>query len=154
LKDYGGIKMIKMENFNGLCFKSFEESDVEILAPLFKRAFDRDSQIHLGTDGGPDGYEDGSFLKRWYLTNKDGAYSVYKENSPIGGINVFINAKKNEGFLGNIFIDPDYEDKGIGVICWNFIEQKYPQIRKWNTETPKFSRRNHHLYVNKCGFKI
>jgi GNAT superfamily N-acetyltransferase len=143
-----------MEKFGGLIFKPFEENDVELLAQMFKKAFDKDSQIHLGEDGGPPGYEDGSFLRQWYLKNNGGAYSIHKENVPIGGINVFVNMEKQEGFLGNVFIDPDYEDKGLGVVCWKFIEQKFPEIKIWRTETPKFSRRNHHFYVNKCGFKI
>ena len=40
------------------------------------------------------------------------------------------------------------------LIIWNYIEQKYPQTKKWITDTPGFSYRNHHFYVNKCGFKI
>jgi predicted acetyltransferase len=143
-----------MENYNGLGFRQFEETDVQLLIPIMKRAFDKDAQIHLGTDDGPDGYDNGDFLKKWYLTNKKGAFVVYKDNIPIGGLNVFVNIQKREGFLGNMFIDSDYENKGIGVICWKFIEQKFSQIKIWKTETPKFSTRNHHFYVNKCGFKI
>jgi len=143
-----------MDRYEGLMFKPFEGTDVKILTPIFKRAFDKDSQIHLGINGGPEGYENGDFLVKWYLTNNNGAFTVLKENTPIGGINIFINLDKKEGFLGNIFIDPDYEDKGIGVICWKYIEHKFPEMEKWFTETPKFSIRNHHFYVNKCGFKI
>jgi GNAT superfamily N-acetyltransferase len=147
-------RKMEMENFCGLNFKPFKENDVERFAPIFKRAFDKDSQIHLGYDGGPDGYEDGEFLRKWFLGNNGGAYAVYKDNIPVGGINVFVNKEKEEGFLGNIFIDPDYEDKGIGRLCWQFIEQRFPEIKTWRTETPKFSKRNHHFYVNKCGFKV
>jgi len=143
-----------MEKYEYLSFKPFEESDIETLSPLMKRAFDKDSQIHLGIDGGPDGYENGNFLKKWYLSNKNGAFAIYKDDKPIGGINVFVNIQKKEGFLGNMFIDVEYEDKGIGVLCWKFIEEKFPQIKTWFTETPKFSKRNHHFYVNKCGFMI
>ena len=144
-----------MENFGGLSFKGFEDNDVECFTKIMKRAFDKDSQIHLvGEEGGPDGYDNGDFLRKWYLTNKNGAFAVYKNNIPIGGINVFVNFQKKEGFLGNMFIDSDHEDKGIGVICWKFIEQKFPQIKIWFTETPKFSKRNHHFYVNKCGFVV
>ncbi|GAA0071155.1 hypothetical protein UT300003_26790 [Clostridium sardiniense] len=37
---------------------------------------------------------------------------------------------------------------------WKYIESKYPNTKKWTTETPGFSKRNHNFYVNKCGFKI
>ncbi len=143
-----------MENFGGLSFKKFVEDDVSLFTQMFKKAFDKDYQIHLGKNGGPDGYENGSFLREWYLNKDATAFAVFKDNKPIGGINVFINTKTNENFLGNIFLDPDIQDKGIGSIMWKFIEQKFPETKKWMTDTPGFSHRNHHFYVNKCGFKI
>ena len=144
-----------LEHYNGLSFRNIIENDIECLSKIMKRAFDKDTQIHLNEDeGGPDGYDNGEFLKKHYLTNKNGAFVVYRENTLIGGINVFINSHKKEGFLGNMFIDSESEDKGNGVICWNYIEHKFPEIKTWKTETPKFSKRNHHFYVNKCGFMI
>ncbi|MDR2545960.1 MAG: GNAT family N-acetyltransferase [Lachnospiraceae bacterium] len=146
--------MNNIEIFEGMEFRAFDDTDVKTFTPIFRRAFDNDSQMHLNVCGGPDGYKDGRFLKQWYLANRNGAFAVYKKNTPIGGINVFVDLQKKEGFLGNIFIDTDYEDSGIGALCWKFIEYKFPQIKTWFTETPKYSTRNHHFYVNKCGFKI
>jgi N-acetylglutamate synthase-like GNAT family acetyltransferase len=51
-------------------------------------------------------------------------------------------------------VDPDLQDKGNGLIIWKYIEQKFPETKIWKTETPGFSLRNHHFYVNKCGFKV
>jgi hypothetical protein len=144
-----------MENFGGLSFRKFEKNDIECFAPIMKRAFDKDTQIHLGEgEGGPDGYENGDFLKKWYLHKNATAYAVYKDGKPIGAINLFINPKTNENFLGNVFVDTNIQDKGIGLIIWKYIEQKFPETKVWRTETPGFSIRNHHFYVNKCGFKI
>jgi GNAT superfamily N-acetyltransferase len=143
-----------MEKFGGLDFKKFEENDVGVFTEMFKKAFDKDSQIHLGRDGGPPGYENGNFLKEWFLHNSASAYAVFKDGKPIGGVNVFINNETHENFLGNIFVDPDLQNKGFGLIIWNYIEHKYPETKKWITDTPGFSYRNHHFYVNKCGFKI
>ena len=56
--------------------------------------------------------------------------------------------------LTNIFIDPDYENQGVGRKVWNMIENLYPDTEVWETETPIFSSRNHNFYVNKCGFHI
>jgi hypothetical protein len=71
---------------------------VGLFIEMFKKAFDKDSQIHLGKNGWPDGYEDGSFLRQWYLKNNGGAFSIYKNNVPIGGINVFVNIQKKKAF--------------------------------------------------------
>ena len=143
-----------MENFNGLMFKNFNENDIECFSKIMKRAFDKDSQIHLNIEeGGPDGYNDGTFLKKWYLHKNATAYVVYKSNIPIGAINVWIN-KNNENFLGNTFVDPNFQNQGNGLIIWKFIERKFSETKIWKAETPGFSYRNHNFYVNKCGFKV
>jgi len=54
-----------METFENLVFEDFKESDVEILTPIMKGAFDRDMHIHTGEpEGGPPGYDNGSLLRK------------------------------------------------------------------------------------------
>ena len=142
-----------MESFDGLNFRKFEEKDVNSFKQMFKNAFDKDSQMHLGENCGPDGYEDGDFMKKWYLHKDVTSYAIFRENTPIGGIALWIN-KNNENYLGNVFVDPDLQNKGIVLMIWKYIEQKYPNTKIWRTDTPGFSTRNHYFYVNKCSFKI
>jgi GNAT superfamily N-acetyltransferase len=148
-----------MEYFEGLQFRDFEETDIAPFTRIMKRAFDEDTRRHLGEEsGGPPGYDNGDFLRKWALDKGSTAYTIFKEDAaigvvPIGVIIVWINSN-NENFLGTIFLDPDYQDQGIGSSVWRFIEHRYPETRVWRTETPGFSKRNHHFYVNKCGFKI
>jgi hypothetical protein len=143
-----------VKTFDGLLFEKFCEQDVEILTPIMKRAFDEDAKRHLNEDhGGPDGYDTGEFLRKWALHPDSHAYKISQSTKPIGAIIVWIN-NKYENFLGNMFIDPDLQDKGLGTIVWRFVESEYPDTVIWRTETPGFSKRNHHFYVNKCGFKI
>jgi len=143
-----------MEYFAGLQFRDFEETDVTRFTGIMKRAFDEDARRHLGEEsGGPPGYENGDFLREWALHKDSTAYAIFKEDVPIGVSIVWIN-DNHENFLGNIFVDPDFQDKGIGLSIWRFIEQQYPETKVWRTETPGYSKRNHNFYVNKCGFKI
>jgi ribosomal protein S18 acetylase RimI-like enzyme len=143
-----------VEVYGGLQFERFTEEDVDILTPIMKRAFDEDTQRHLNQPtGGPDGYDNGDFLREYALNPASQAYKVSKEGKPIGAVIVWIK-ENNVNFLGNIFIDPEFQDKGLGLIIWKFIESKYPDTVKWYTDTPGFSRRNHNFYVNKCGFKV
>jgi len=143
-----------MELFNGLGFELMTESDVESLTPIMKRAFDEDTKRHLGKDsGGPPGYDNGDFIQKWYFKGKTKPHKVTKDGALIGAICVWIY-EGGENYLGNMFVDPLCQDKGLGVIIWNYIEQKYPETKRWRTDTPGFSRRNHNFYVNKCGFKI
>lgn len=59
-----------------------------------------------------------------------------------------------ENYLGNMFLDVQYQDSGYGTIIWKYIENKFPNTRVWKTDTPGFSKRNHNFYINKCGFKL
>lgn len=119
-------------------FGKMTEKDITSLVKIMKRAFDYDSQIHLGKEtGGPPGYDDGTFLSKWGLDKKATSYCIYLNDVLIGGTILWIN-DSNENFLGSLFIDPDYEDKGIGTRIWSEIEDMYPNTRAWSTETPIF----------------
>lgn len=143
-----------MEAYGGLQFERFTKEDVNILTPIMKSAFDEDTQRHLNQPtGGPDGYDNGDFLRKYALNPASQAYKISKNGKPIGAVIVWIR-ENNVNFLGNIFIDPKLQDKGLGLIIWEFIESKYPDTVKWYTDTPGFSKRNHNFYVNKCGFKV
>lgn len=136
-------------------FKSLIEEDIEKLAPMMKRAFDYDSKIHLGEEeGGPDGYDNGDFLRKWGLNKDSTAFTVSDDGKMIGAVILWINEKTKENMLGNIFFDVSCQNKGYGEAVWKMIEEMYPDTKIWRTETPGFSRRNHYFYVMKCGFKI
>lgn len=135
-----------------LRLEKFKESDVYTLAPIMKEAFDEDSFIHLGTTGGPDGYDDGSFLRKWFLHKNATAFCVYDDDELIGGVNLWIK-NSNVNYLGCMFIAKKYENCGIGAKVWKMVEETFPETKIWRTETPIFSHRNHNFYINKCGFK-
>lgn len=143
-----------MDIYQGVRFEKVTEDDVLKMTEVMKRAFDEDTRRHLGEEcGGPPGYDNGDFINKWYLNSGSESFKILIDDILIGGINVFIN-ENNENYLGNIFLDPLYQDKGYGRIIWRYIEQKYPDTKKWTTDTPGFSKRNHNFYVNKCGFKV
>jgi ribosomal protein S18 acetylase RimI-like enzyme len=143
-----------MKTFEDLQFEEFREADVEVFIEIMKRAFDEDAKRHLNEEfGGPPGYDNGEFLRRWALDKNSQSFKVLKDAKPIGLFIVWIN-DNNENFLGNMFIDPEFQDQGFGTKVWRFIESEYPDTIIWRTETPGFSKRNHNFYVNKCGFKI
>jgi len=135
-------------------FVPFQESDIAILTPVMKRAFDADAQFHLGHDGGPPGYDDGSFLRQWALHSKATAFRLNSGNQPVGAVILWIDRKTQINMLGCIFLDPVFQHSGMGTAIWRKIETMYPETKEWRTETPGFSRMNHHFYVNKCGFQI
>ena len=118
------------------------------------RAFDDDTKRHIGDEkGGPDGYDNGEFIKKWALNSPSQSFKILINDRIIGSVILWIN-EDGKNFLDNIFIDPILHNKGIGLKVWKYIESQYPNTKKWMTETPGFSKRNHNFYVNKCGFKI
>ncbi len=144
-----------MKEYKGLKFETLAETDIELLTPIMTRAFDEDARIHLNeAKGGPDGYDNGDFLRKYGLSKESEAYKISSGEETIGCVIVWINKDTNINALGNVFIDTNVQNKGIGKVIWEFIEQEYPETKKWYTDTPAFSKRNHHFYVNKCGFHI
>jgi GNAT superfamily N-acetyltransferase len=135
-------------------FMKVTKDDINPLTLIMRRAFDEDTKRHLGKEaGGPPGYDNGEFISKWYIQSGADAYKVLYNGKLIGGFNIF-HGRDSSYFLGNIFIDPKVQDQGIGTQIWHRIEKMYPDAKKWGTETPGFSKRNHNFYVNKCGFCI
>ena len=132
--------------------KEFTINDIGTLSLIMKDAFNCDSRMHLNKDDGPEGYDDGSFINKWFLLDSASPYTIWYDNKLIGAINLFINNETNINFLGCIFIDPRYENLGLGTKVWKIVESMYPNTKVWKTETPLFSTRNHNFYINKCGF--
>ncbi|MBU3201936.1 GNAT family N-acetyltransferase [Clostridium estertheticum] len=144
-----------MKTYKDLVFEEINEEDISILTPIMKRAFDEDTCIHLGKEcGGPPGYDNGDFLRQFALHKDSTSYKISMNGKVIGAIILWINNSSNQNFLGNVFIDNELENKGIGKKVWGFVELEFPNTEIWKTETPIFSRRNHNFYVNKCGFHV
>lgn len=138
----------------GLRLEVFTEDDILEMAPIMKRAFDKDTYIHLGEkEGGPTGYEDGSLLRKLGLHKDSIGLKIMLDHKMIGGAIIWIK-ENQENLLDILFIDDAYENKGIGVKVWQLIEARYPNTKKWYLDTTSYSRRNHYFYVNKCGFHI
>ena len=137
------------------CFTPLREQDIEALTPIMRRAFDEDTRLHLGLPaGGPQGYDDGSFLRRYGLHPGATAYCIHAQGRLAGGVILWINDTDHCNTLGNLFLDPELQNRGLGTQVWREIERMFPDTLLWNTETPIYSHRNHNFYVNKCGFHI
>lgn len=135
-----------------ISFRLMEESDIPDLTQIMKRAFDDDAQKHLGQEsGGPPGYDNGDFFRQWLLPYEESVgYKVLVGDDLIGGIIVWILPKAHN-ILGTIFVDPGFQDKGVGQRTWTYIEETHPDTKSWRLGTPTWAIKNHHFY-EKCGF--
>jgi GNAT superfamily N-acetyltransferase len=143
--DDGGLKLSVAE---------ITKADLPELTRVMTRAFDDDSRKHLGKErGGPEGYDDGGFFRKWLFGQKltDG-YKALHAGRIVAAAIVWILPKR-DNILGNIFVDPDFQDRGVGTRFWRWIEQRYPTAKSWRLTTPEWAVKNHHFYEAKCGFR-
>jgi GNAT superfamily N-acetyltransferase len=136
-----------------LSFQEMVEEDIPLVTPIMKRAFDDDARKHLGKEsGGPPGYDDGEFFRTWLLPYQESVgYKILAGETIIGALIVWI-LPESHNILGTIFIDPSYQDIGVGQRTWRFIEEQYPETKSWRLATPTWAKKNHHYYA-KCGFQ-
>ncbi|MBQ5969049.1 MAG: GNAT family N-acetyltransferase [Clostridia bacterium] len=80
------------------------------------------------------------------------AYRILLNGAAVGG--AVVHVKQDRGELGLLFVAPHCHSRGVGIAAWRAIEQRYPDVRVWETYTPYFETRNIHFYVNRCGFHI
>lgn len=99
--------------------------------------------------------EDGEIISQKTIeTSIDGgtAYRIVQNGKKVGGL--VVNVKGCREDLELLFVTPKAHSKGIGYAAWCAVEEKYPQVKIWETCTPYFEKRNIHFYVNRCGFHI
>lgn len=134
-----------------LQFERMTEEDIPELTEIMTRAFDDEAQRFQGIPkGGPPGYDTGEFLQKWAFDEGGLGWKIIADGKTVGAFILFINPRK-DCWLGNIFVDPDYQNKNIGTRSWEFIEDTYPDAKTWNLNTPAWATRNHHFY-EKLGF--
>jgi GNAT superfamily N-acetyltransferase len=136
-----------------LSYAEITEADVSELTGVMTRAFDDDSQRHLGQPrGGPPGYDNGDFFRTWLFPYKESVgFKILANGKIIGALIVWILPGGHNN-LGAMFVDPPYQDQDVGTRAWQFVEAIYPGTKSWTLETPAWATRNHGFY-EKLGFR-
>jgi GNAT superfamily N-acetyltransferase len=129
-------------------FERARPGDADALALASERAFHSD--IHCGAPGigGPPGYDSAEWQRRMMRLAQ--YYKILADDQIIGGIIVFRKGTR-EYELGRIFVDPDFQNQGIGTQAFEFLWEEFPLAKKWILETPAWNRRTRHFY-RKVGF--
>jgi len=130
-------------------FEKAALEDAQALTDVQVRTFDDDSRRFGGqASGGPPGYDSVDW-QIWAM--RRGIYfKILDDDQIIGGIILF--DMRNRHFnLGRIYLDPAYQGRGIGTQAIEFIEDRYPHVKKWTLDTPGWATRNQHFY-EKLGY--
>ncbi len=129
-------------------FAKATPDDAKILALISKRAFDNDVLYGAPGPGGPPGYGSDLWQIRMMITGK--YYKILFDDQIVGGFIVHIMGYQyNE--LSRIFIDPTFQNRGIGTQAFEFVWTKFPEVKRWTLGTPAWNRRTRHFYA-KVGF--
>lgn len=70
----------------------------------------------------------------------------------VGGIIVF-DMGHGHYELGRIYVDPPFQDRGIGQAAMRQLFDAFPKARKWTLGTPSWAVRNQHFY-KELGFVV
>jgi len=132
-------------------FRKARPQDASVLAEASKRAFHSD--VHCGAPpgppGGPPGYDSPQWQRR--MMHIGDYYKIVLGEKIVGGIIVFRKAAR-EYELGRIFVDPDFQNQGIGTQAFEFLWQEFPLAKRWTLGIPAWNRRTRHFY-KKVGFE-
>ena len=125
------------------------KNDAKKLAEIQKTSFDQESKLLNNNEiGGPPGYDSPSWQED--MMQYCEYFKVLYNGEIIGGALILIESNQVHN-LGRIFIDPNFQNQGIGMKVMKEIERIFPECNKWWLDTPIWSVKNHHFY-SKCGF--
>ncbi|MFX1577107.1 MAG: GNAT family N-acetyltransferase [Promethearchaeota archaeon] len=134
-----------------LNFAEATKADIPVMTDVMTRSFDDDSRRFQGKpEGGPDGYNDGRFFTLWM--QKGRCWKILYGERIIGAFLIFENyPQKGSNVLGTIFLDPEFQNQGIGSFVMNYVHRTFP-AKRWVLDTPEWHTRNHHFY-EKLGYR-
>jgi GNAT superfamily N-acetyltransferase len=122
--------------------------DVPALVETQIRAFHDDARrfglaVGGGEPGGPPGYDSPAWQAKMMSIGR--YYAIRLEGSVIGGMIVFARGAGRLN-LGRIWIDPDFQNLGIGRAAIDYLHRVVGPGCVWTLDTPAWAIRNHHVY--------
>ncbi|WP_210366960.1 GNAT family N-acetyltransferase [Bacillus sp. REN3] len=131
--------------------------DAEKLTAIMTRTFDEEARKWLPKGEQvvdyniqPPGYDSLGMNK--FMIRELEYFKILFEGEIVGGIIVTLTGK-SYGRIDRLFINPDFQRKGIGTTVIERIQDVFPNVRAWDLETSSRQISNHAFY-EKTGFQI
>lgn len=135
-------------NHGNIQLEKAASGDASTLAQVSKRAFDHDILYGAPGPGGPPGYDSEQWQARMMRMGE--YYRVTIAGQIVGGV-IVLRKKAREYEVGRIFLDPDYQNLGIGTEVLERLWEQYPLAKRWTLDTPAWNLRTRTFY-RKLGF--
>ena len=132
-------------------FQKARPEDAEALTQVQVRTFDDDARRFTGEPGGPPGYD--SVAWQLQVMRRGLYYKILTDDQIIGGFILF-DMKHRHFNLGRIFVDPSWQNQGIGTQAIEFMEKAFPYVKRWSLDTPHWAHRNQHFYAKRGYVKV
>jgi GNAT superfamily N-acetyltransferase len=103
---------------------------------------------------GPPGMVDPEWTKRIINSKESVYYKILLDGHIVGGLIVAANPEKypEENFW-RIFVEPAYQDRGIGQQAIRQLYRLHPDVKRWRLGTPEYHVKNRHFYES-MGFTL
>lgn len=117
-----------------LQFVKAVKSDAKEITELLIRVYNDDIKRWKKTklEGFIPGY-DSEDMQKFHM--RTGAYYKFMCEEKIAGIVVITNTRKYHDRIDFLYIDVDYQNKGIGTKMIKLIEEKFPSVTEWTLDT-------------------
>lgn len=130
-----------------LVFRKSTMDDVNTLLTIQKASFQEDLEKYNDKENNP---ACETFEKLAENIKKFNHFTILDGQTIIGGIDVRGNNERMH--IDKLFISPSVQNKGVGTVAMQFLEEQFSNVKLWTLYTPFLSFRNHHFY-EKFGYK-
>lgn len=113
------------------------EDDAGILALVSQRAYEQACEQHEQDVWGPRGYK--SAKDHLYYIEKLETYCIVYEEVVVGGIILSENGFEHKELV-RLFVDPDFQDKGIASDAFNMLMELSP-AKAWTVGNPEWNKK-------------
>lgn len=120
-------------------------ADANKLTTIQARTFRDDNRLKPAGCSleGPPRYDSPAWNAAWI--KRTPYWKILLGERVVGGAILFRHGNQHIE-LGRIYIDPIFQNRGIGQRALRLLFVRYPQTRRWTLGTPAWARRNQHSY--------
>ena len=137
------LKMDDHRKFVRVDLRKVNPHDVSALQYIEQKAFHEDI-IRYGDR--PDCPANESLESLSYKVQTYDYYGIYENDKLIGGADIRTSPDFTKCRLARIYLDPRYQDIGIGKKAMLELELLYKGVTHWSLDTPHQNVRNQHFY--------